>query len=344
MTKLLHPMSILGCALLLLSATTGSLFAQRGETYQPDKMETVLYGVAYYPEYMPYDRLDKDVEMMRKAGITVVRVGESTWSSWEPRDGEFQFDWMQRVLDRLNQAGIKVILGTPTYSIPTWLYKEHPEIVVTHNGTAPALNDLYQPTYPSPSAPGEYGPRQNYDFLNPYFRENAERVIRAIVSHFKDHPAVIGFQIDNETAPAEASSPYINAAFVERLKRKYKSPEAINRAWGLVYWGQLVDKWEDLPPIDGILNPGYRLEWKNFQQDVVTEYLAWQAAIVNEYKLPGQFIVHVVYPYADGVDLLTKVAIQHGRPLSVGPWDVSIIEESAGDPGHGRRLPLALLR
>ena len=127
-------------------------------------MDTVLYGVAYYPEYMPSDRLDKDVEMMKAAGITVVRVGESTWSTWEPREGDFQFAWMQRVLDRLQQAGIRVILGTPTYSIPTWLYKEHPEILVTHNGTAPRLGEPYSPSYPSSSAPGAYGPRQNYDF------------------------------------------------------------------------------------------------------------------------------------------------------------------------------------
>src|SRR5438034_8463601 len=115
--------------------------------FAPDKMDTILYGVAYYPEYMPYDRLDKDIEMMRKAGITVVRVGESTWSSWEPRDGDFQFAWMQRVLDRLHQAGIKAILGTPTYSIPTWLYKKYPEILVIHNGTAPPLSDPYAPSY-----------------------------------------------------------------------------------------------------------------------------------------------------------------------------------------------------
>src|SRR5436309_13743644 len=121
---------ILAGMLILLSPAA---LAQDNKNFAPDKMDTVLYGVAYYPEYMPYDRLDKDVEMMQKAGITVVRVGESTWSSWEPRDGEFQFAWMEHALDRLHQAGIKVILGTPTYSIPTWLYKEHPEIVVTHN-------------------------------------------------------------------------------------------------------------------------------------------------------------------------------------------------------------------
>lgn len=265
-------------------------FAQVQRTFAPDNMDNVLYGVAYYPEYMPYDRLDTDVSLMQKAGITVVRVGESTWSSWEPRDGDFQFAWMQRVLDRLQQAGIKVILGTPTYSIPTWLYKEHPEILVTHAGTAPPLSDPYSPTYPTELTPGYYGLRQNYDFLNPYFRQHAERVIREIVSHFKDHPAVIGYQIDNETFPTGVPTQYMNAAFLQRLKDKYKTPEAINKIWGLVYWGQLVDKWEDLPPRNGIINPGYKLEWEDFQHDVVTDYLAWQAKIVNEYKRPGQFI------------------------------------------------------
>src|SRR5437773_11249378 len=188
---------ILAGMLVLLSPAA---LAQDNKHFAPDKMDTVLYGVAYYPEYMPYDRLDKDVEMMQKAGLTVVRVGESTWSSWEPRDGEFQFAWMRRVLDRLHDAGIKAILGTPTYSIPTWLYRKHPDIVVTHYGTAPPLSDPYTPTYPPIRGPGFYGPRQNQDLLNPHFRRHAERIVRQIVSHFKDHPAVIGYQIDNETS------------------------------------------------------------------------------------------------------------------------------------------------
>jgi len=277
-------------AILAFFLGTAAFLEAASPQFAPDKMESILYGVAYYPEYMPYDRLDKDVELMQKAGITVVRVGESTWSSWEPQAGEFQFAWMQRILNRLHQAGIKAILGTPTYSIPTWLYKQHPEIVLTHNGTAPPLGDLYQATYPPSLTPGAYGPRQNYDFLNPYFRQHAESVIREIISHFKGHPAVIGYQIDNETGPTGASSPYMEAEFLRRLKEKFKTPEAINKAWGLVHWGQLVDKWEDLPPPDGILNPGYKLEWENFQHDVVTEFLAWQAKIVNEYKRPDQFI------------------------------------------------------
>jgi beta-galactosidase len=273
-----------------ISASAQKPAPQSSPAFAPDKMKTVLYGVAYYPEYMPYNRLDKDVDLMQKAGITVVRVGESTWSTWEPRDGDFQFAWMQRVLDRLQAAGIEAILGTPSYSIPTWLYKEHPEIVVTHNGTAPPLSDPYSPTYPPAKTPGYYGPRQNYDFLNPYFRQHAERVIHEIVSHFRDHPAVIGYQIDNETFPTGVPTPYMNNAFLQRLKEKYKAPETINKLWGLVYWGQLVDSWDDLPPRNGILNPGYKLEWENFQHDVVTDYLAWQAKIVNQYKRPDQFL------------------------------------------------------
>jgi beta-galactosidase len=277
---------------LFLFVATVSVSEESRSSFSANKMESVLYGVAYYPEYMPYDRLDQDVEMMQRAGITVVRVGESTWSSWEPRDGDFQFAWMQRVLDRLHQAGIKAILGTPTYSIPTWLYKNHPEILLTRNGTAAPLSDPYDPTYPPSLTPGYYGPRQNYDFLNPYFRQHAERVIREIVSHFRDHPAVIGYQIDNETGPTGVSSSYMNAAFLDHLKQKYKTPDTINKVWGLVYWGQLVDKWEDLPPPDGILNPGYKLEWENFQHEVVTNYLTWQAKIVGEFKRPDQFITH----------------------------------------------------
>ncbi|MFB3827709.1 MAG: beta-galactosidase [Bryobacteraceae bacterium] len=274
-------------AFLFLMAAAGA-----AAPFAPDRMDTILYGAAYYPEYTPTDRLEKDVALMQKAGVSVVRVGESTWSSWEPRDGEFQFAWMERALDHLRKAGIRVILGTPTYSIPTWLYRKHPEIAVTHNGTAPPLGNPYSPTYPPAMTPGYYGPRQNYDFLNPYFRRYAERVIRRIMARFKDHPAIIGYQIDNETFPNGVSTPYAQAAFLERLKRKYETPERINRLWGLAYWGQLVPAWEDLPPRQGILNPGYKLEWENFQHDIVTEYLAWQAKIVREYKRPEQFVTH----------------------------------------------------
>lgn len=254
--------------------------------------ETPLYGVSYYHEYMPYERLDRDVELMSKAGITVVRLGESTWSSWEPKDGQFEFAWMDRILDKLQAAGIRVIVGTPTYSVPPWLAKKHPDILVTHFTTAPPLGDPYHPAYPGTATPGAYGPRQNMDLTHPEYRKHAERIIRAVVGHVKQHPAVVGFQIDNETGPNGLPLPNVQRAFVERLKEKYGTPQVLNKLWGLVYWGQLVQDWDEFPARDGILNPGYKLEWERFQQSIVTDFLAWQARIVRELKRPDQFVTH----------------------------------------------------
>jgi beta-galactosidase len=240
------------------------------------KFDTVLYGASYYNEYMPYERLDKDVELMKKAGVTVVRLGESTWSSWEPEDGHFEFAWMDRTIDALHRAGIKVILGTPTYSIPPWLYHKHPEILVTRAGGQKAT----------------YGIRQNMDITSPEFRYYAERIIRQVIAHYKDHPAIIGYQVDNETSSYGTAGPSVQADFVEYLKEKFGTPAAMNKAWGFVYWGQLVHDWSEMPPSDGMINPGYKLEWQRFQQKITTDYLAWQAKIVNEYKRPDQFITH----------------------------------------------------
>jgi beta-galactosidase len=175
-------------AALLALFTFPQTFAQAG--FRPDKMETVLYGAAYYPEYMPYDRLDKDVELMKQAGISVVRMGESSWGLWEPEDGRFEYAWMDRVVEKMHNAGIKVIMGTPTYSIPAWIYKKHPEIVMTKL-------DGHTITY---------GMRQNADLLNPTYRFYCERIIRNLAEHYKDNPAVIGWQIDNETPPGGAAN------------------------------------------------------------------------------------------------------------------------------------------
>ena len=250
--------------------------AQTRDAFRADRMDTVLYGVAYYPEYMPYDRLDRDVQLMQKAGITVVRIGESSWGLWEPQDGEFAFAWMDRVVDKLHAAGIRIIMGTPTYSIPAWMYKEHPEIVVTRLGG----QYLY------------YGLRQNTDLLNPTYRFYCERVIRKILEHYKNNPAIIGFQIDNETSSAGAANHDVEVGFEEYLKAKFHTVDELNKVWGLNYWGQRLNDWTELPPRDGIINPGWKLEWERYSQWLTTDFLAWQASIVNEYKRPDQFITH----------------------------------------------------
>src|SRR5579872_3179280 len=268
---------------LLISALCGvaivagaALPQQPAPAFHPDSMDTVLYGVAYYPEYMPYERLDKDVALMQQAGLSVVRVGESGWGLWEPEDGRFEYAWMDRVVEKMSKAGIRVILGTPTYSIPAWMNKEHPEIVVTRlDGKTIG-----------------YGMRQNTDLLNPTFRFYCERVIRKILEHYKGNPTVIGFQIDNETSSAGAANHDVQVGFQEYLKHRFGTVDELNKNWGLNYWGQRLNDWSELPPREGILNPGWKLEWERYQQWMTTDYLAWQASIVNEYKRPDQFITH----------------------------------------------------
>ncbi|HEY0379803.1 MAG TPA: beta-galactosidase [Pyrinomonadaceae bacterium] len=274
----------------------------------PPRMSTVLYGVSYYHEYMPYERLDRDVQMMKDAGLTVVRMGESSWGLWEPEDGRFDFSWMDRITDRMHQAGIKIIMGTPTYSIPAWLYRKHPEVL------AQRLNGE-QPTY---------GMRQNMDVTSPAFRFYAERVIRQILNHYKNHPAVIGYQLDNETTSYGTAGPNVQVAFTDYLRKKFGAASELNKAWGLNYWGQRINDWDELPPREGILNPGYKLEWERYQHQIATDYLAWQARIVNEYKRPDQFVCHNfvggVRTDVDQYDIAQHLDIVGTNPYA--PWSV----------------------
>jgi beta-galactosidase len=259
-----------------VAALLGAMAARsQGQArFSPSQMDTFLYGAAFYEEYMPEDRLEKDVQLMEQAGINVVRVGESTWSKWEPEDGRFEFAWMDRIIDRLARAHIRVIMGTPTYSIPPWMFKEHPQILVTRLGGQKAT----------------YGIRQNMDITNPDFLRYAERVIRKIAEHYRNNPAVIGYQIDNETTSNGTAGPNVQAAFVRYLQQKFSSVERLNKIWGLVYWGQSLHDWSEVPPRDGILNPGWKLEWDRYQDSLTTNYLAWQASLVREYLRPDQFI------------------------------------------------------
>jgi len=245
---------------------------------------TVLYGAAYYNEYMPGDqaaRLDKDVALMKDAGLNVVRMGESTWSLWEPEDGRFEYAWMDRVVDAMGKAGIKVIMGTPTYSIPAWMAHQHPEILARRTpggmfGGAPV--------------DGTYGYRQNMDTDSPAYRFYAERMIRHIVAHYKDNPTVIGWQVDNETGSYDAANPDVFIGFQHYLEKKFATPEALSKAWYLNYWGENIHTWEDLPTRDGAQSTGYKLEWTRWSQMRVTDFLHWQAALVRECAGTSQFV------------------------------------------------------
>lgn len=262
-----------------------SLFSGLGNS-QPEKFDNILYGVAYYHEYMPSDRLDEDVQLMKNAGISVVRVGESTWSLFEPREGKFEFTWMDRIINKMHEAGIKVILGTPTYSIPAWLWYKHPEVLLTYQEGGKAY----------------YGIRQNMDITNPTFLFYSERIIRKMMEHYADHPGVIGFQVDNETTSRGVNNYDFQVGFVNYLKEKFQTPQNLNKIWGLQYWGMTIDSWEELAPRDGITNTGYKLEWERYNRKAVADFLKWQSEIVSEYKRDDQFVMHCFMPAVQDID------------------------------------------
>ena len=262
-----------------------------GINAQPEKFSTVLYGVAYYHEYMPYERLEKDVQMMQDAGISVVRLGESTWSLFEPEEGRFEFAWMDRIIDCMQKAGIKVILGTPTYSIPAWMAKKHPELIVERiDGSRSG-----------------YGIRQNFDITNPTYLFYSERIIRKMMQHYSGHPAIIGYQVDNETHNYGTANYDYFRGFVDYMKTKYKTTDTLNKLWGLNYWGMTLNDWDEFPTRSGATNPSYKLEWDRYGVKAVADFITWQAAIISEYKRPVQFITHDFMPRLSSVDQLAAI-------------------------------------
>ena len=239
-------------------------------------MKELLYGAAYYDEYMPYDRLDKDVEMMKKAGINTVRIAESTWSTCEPQPGVFDFSHVERVMDAMEEAGINVIIGTPTYAVPTWMVKAHPDVLAeTVRGR------------------GIYGARQIMDITHPVYLFYAERVIRELMKRTAHRKCVIGFQLDNETKYYGTAGKNVQEQFVKYIREKFHDDlDALNYEFGLDYWSNRINAWEDFPDVRGTINGSLGAEFEKFQRTLVDKFLGWQADIVNEYRREDQFVTH----------------------------------------------------
>lgn len=281
---------------------------------QPKRFDNVLYGVAYYHEYMPYERLDKDVKLMQEAGISVVRMGESTWSLFEPQERHFEFAWMDRVIDRMGQAGIKVILGTPTYSIPAWMAKKYPDLFVERLD----------------GSKSSYGIGQNFDITNPTYLFFCERIIRKMMEHYAKHPAIIGYQVDNETTNYGAANYDYFRGFVDYMKKKYKTVDTLNRIWNLNYWGMTLNDWDEFPTRRNATNPSYKLEWDRFAIKVPADFITWQAGIIREYARPDQFVTHDFMPFLGSLDQIAanrkldmpSLNVYHGTQDKVKGEDV----------------------
>ncbi len=238
------------------------------------KTDKLLYGAAYYDEYLPVDRIETDMEMMKKAGMNVIRIAESTWSTWEPQDGVFDFTHLHRMLSCSKKHGLQVIVGTPTYAVPTWLARKYPDIITeTHDGQ------------------GRYGHRQNMDIAHPMYLKHAERIIRRLMEEVQPYDHVIGFQLDNETKSYDTCSAYAQKKFAAYVRKLFNDNlSLLNEAWGLDYWSNRINAWEDFPDVRGTINASLGEEYRKFQRKLVSDFLAVQAEIVASYARPDQFI------------------------------------------------------
>ncbi len=236
-------------------------------------MNDIIFGVAYYEEYLPCDRLEEDMERIAAAGLNTVRIAESTWCTLEPEPGRYDFSHVDRVIAAAARRGLDVIVGTPTYAIPPWLARLDPEVLAwTKDGRR------------------RFGPRQNMDITNPTYLRYAERVIRALVSHTAACPNVIGYQIDNETKHYGTAGPRVVARFRQWLKERFGTVEKVNAAFGLNHWSNAAASFEELPDPSGTVNGSYACAFARFQRELAAEFLLWQSALVSEYKRPEQFI------------------------------------------------------
>jgi beta-galactosidase len=240
------------------------------------------FGADYYPEHLPEDCWAEDARLMQEAGFNVVRMAEFAWSLLEPRDGVFDFDWLDRAITILGERGIKTVLGTPTASTPPWLFK--PEIAfVDANGNRRVL-----------------GSRREYCPTSAEYRRYAVRITRAMAEHYRNNPHIIGWQIDNEFGE-RCYCDQCRRAFQNWLKQRFDMLDAVNERWGTRFWSHVYTDWEQIPaphgPIHGIWNPGLLLDYYRFMSDTYVEFQQLQVDALRE-LCPHHFITHNLMGFA----------------------------------------------
>ncbi|HEY6271969.1 MAG TPA: beta-galactosidase [Terriglobales bacterium] len=246
-----------------------------------------IYGVDYYPE--AEGPVEKDAAMMQAAGINFVRIAEFAWLKMEPSEGHYDFAWLDSALKVLNAHGIKAVLGTPSASPPAWLMAKYPDIA--------AMNEE--------GVRYRYGSRRNYCLHNPNFLAAVRGIVTAMAEHYKNHPGVLGWQIDNELGNPDCYDSLCQAAFQKWCRAKYHSLDALNQAWGTVFWGHTYTAWAQVPlpwnTLYGVHNPSLALDYHRYFSDATRDFLVMQTEILRRIA-PGQSITHNERGMFDGID------------------------------------------
>lgn len=262
-------------------------------------------GVCYYPEHWPEDWWAQDARRMADMGLKQVRIGEFAWSRLEPEPGHLDLDWLARALDTLGAAGLEVVLGTPTATPPKWLVDRLPGMLAV-------------------DAQGRergFGSRRHYCFSSQAYRAECARIVTALADRFGTHPAVSAWQTDNEFGchdTVESYSAAARTAFRAWLRQRYGRAEALNRAWGNVFWSMDYRSFDEIELPSGTVteaNPAHRLAFQRFSSDQVVSFNRLQADIIRA-RSPGRDIIHNFMGQFTAFDHFDV-----GADLDVSSWD-----------------------
>lgn len=234
------------------------------------KSNGIKIGVDYYPEQWEEKLWEEDADKMQKAGVKIVRMAEFAWSRLEPEEGVYDFAWLDRAVELFTSRGIDVFLCTPTCTPPQWMFERYPEVIQVDKTGHRIITGI----------------RGHRCMNSPVFRGFAEKIITKMVSRYRDIPEVIGYQIDNELEANHCCCPVCQDQFRQWMKRKYKTVEEINRAYGNIVWsGEYSDFSQVKPPMGEMtkwLNPSLNLDFNRYASDSTVDYVDFQRKLIHD--------------------------------------------------------------
>jgi len=261
-------------------------------------------GVCYYPEHWPEEWWAEDARRMRAAGLTWVRIGEFAWTRMEPTPGELDLGWLDRAIATLGKAGLKVVLGTPTATPPRWMLTRHPDMLAVD----------------AQGRPRGFGSRRHYDFSHPGYRAECARIVTVLAERYGRNPHVRAWQTDNEYGCHDTTLSYSPAAlraFRDWLAQRYQSPQALNRAWGNVFWSMDYASFDEigLPSLTVTEpNPAHVMAFRRFASDQVVSFNRLQTEIIRRHS-----DAPIAHNYMGRITAFDHFAT--GADLDIASWD-----------------------
>ena len=282
-------------------------------------------GVCYYPEQWRQSQWAEDARRMADLGLTWVRIGEFAWARLEPAPGQYDWEWLDQAIETLGNVGLQVVLGTPTATPPRWMLTKHPDMLaLDRNGR-----------------PRGFGSRRHYCFSHRPYRAECARIVTAMAERYGSNPDVAAWQTDNEYACHDTALSYSTAAthaFRDWLAQRYQSPQALNRAWGNVFWSMDYASFDeiDLPNLTVTeANPAHVMAFRRFASDEVASFNRAQTEIIRKHSAAP-----IAHNYMGQITDFDHFAV--GADLDIASWDAYplgfLSDRLPATPEHRRRF------